>query len=338
MRLIISWQIRNSLFRAKAANNLIRDVPKTSPGLEPPGRLGLHRLGCFLSITEIRMSARSFSSLRRDEWDNFVLISGGSFLGSWAVLRARTLVGTVSIFEFFIRRESGDPQKIGQCAIAPARGNVIFLDRIHLKPDQRHLWDLCFKLIVQRFGAAVYYYGSHWNHEDRCELGAIPGFVTQIVSDKQFHIDLIDLHDWDGFPAYRRDISENVRRDYRKAQHTSARLETRFGLTALRDVFPLVTLRAEVMHKHRVRFSSFVDYFVHAVKLAIFGSNAFITTVRIKTKCYSAFFGIQSGSRLYYISGGTTKNRSGFGSYLLLTLIENWFVRHPNGKLVMGAV
>jgi PilZ domain len=288
--------------------------------------------------TELRMSERSFSSLGRDEWDNFVLTSGGSFLGCWAVLKARRLVGTVRLFEFFFDRESRPPQKVGQCAVAVALGKVTFLDRIHLKPAQRHLWDQCFKLIVQRFGANAYDYGSHWNHEVRSKLSTIPGFVTQTVLNKEFHLDLIDFQDWASFPAYRRGISENIRRDYRKAQITSARVETRFGLAALRDVFAIVTLRAQVMRKHKLRFSSLVDYFLHGVKLAVFGNNAFITTVRMKRRCYSAFFGIQLGSNLYYISGGTTKNRHGFGSYLFLTLIEDWFARHPDGKLVMGDV
>jgi len=282
------------------------------------------------------MSERSFPSLDRYQWDNFALISGGSFLGSWAVLRARRLVSNVKFFEFFLLRDSDELQKIGQCAISLARGKVIFLDRIHLKSEQKYLWDQCLKLIIQRFGVAIYDYGSHWNHENRCELGVIPDFVTQIVSDKQFHVDLIDFDDWDGFPAYRRDISENIRRDYKKAQNTSARVVTRFGLAALVDVFALVTMRSHVMRKHQVHFSRFIDYFVHAAKLAIFGRNAFITTVRIKRKCYSAFFGVQWGSHLYYVSGGTIKNRLGFGSYLFLTLIENWFLKHSDGKLVMG--
>jgi hypothetical protein len=287
-------------------------------------------------IAELRLLERSFSSLGRDEWDNFVLASGGSFLGCWAVVKARRLVGTVRLFEFFIDLESRAPQKVGQCAVAVAWGKVTFLDRIHLKPAQRHLWDQCFKLIVQRFGARAYHYGSHWNHEDRSRLGAIPGFLTQTMLDKQFHLDLIDFHDWAGFPAYRRGISENIRRDYRKARNTSARVETRFGLAALRDVFALVMLRGQVMHKNRVRFSSFVDYFLHGAKLAIFAKNGFITTVRMKKRCYSAFFGVQLGSNLYYLSGGTTKNRHGFGSYLFLTLIENWFAKHPSGKFIMG--
>jgi hypothetical protein len=283
---------------------------------------------------EVGISERSFSSLGRDEWDNFVLTSGGSFLGCWAVVKVRRLIGTVRLFEFFIDCESCEPQKVGQCAIAVARRKVTFLDRIHLKAAQRHLWDQCFKLIVQRFGAKTYRYGSHWNHEDRFELSAIPGFVTQTVLDQQFHLDLIDFRDWAGFPAYRRGISENIRRDYRKAQNTSARVETRFGLAALRDVFALVTLRAQVMHKNKLRF--FADYFLHGAKLAIFAKNGFITTVRMKGRCYSAFFGIQLGPNLYYVSGGTTKNRHGFGSYLFLTLIENWFAKYPDGKFVMG--
>ena len=283
--------------------------------------------------TKLRICARSFSSFARDEWDNFVLTSGGSFLGCWAVVKARRLVGTVKLFEFFIDRELRAPQKVGQCAVAVTRGKLTFLDRIHLRPAQRHLWDQCFKLMVQRFGAKTYHYGSHWNDEDRFDFTSVPHFV---VDEKIFHIDLIDFRDWADFRAYRRGVSENIRRDYKKAEHAAAIVTTRFGLAALRDLFALVAMRAHMMRRNKQHFSRVLDYFLHAAKLAVLGKSGFITTGRIKGRCYTAFFGAQVGSKRYYLSGGTRKNPLGVGSYLFLTLIEHWFSEHPTGKVLMG--
>jgi len=282
------------------------------------------------------MSERPFSSFGPDEWDNFVLASEGSFLGSWRVVNARRLLGPVRIFEFFADDESPSPTKVGQCAITAVRGKVTFLDRIHLRPGQRHLWERCFKLVVRRFGAATYLYGSSWNNEARIELGATQGFVAEPGPNAQFHIDLIDFRDWVTFPAYRRAVSENIRRDWKKAKQTSAVVETRCGLAALRDLRVLVALRTEVMRKNRQPSSPLVDYVRHAAKLAILGRNGFITMVRMSGRCYSVFFGTRFGSNLYYISGGTTNNGHGLGSYLLLTLIENWFATHSTGKFFVG--
>jgi hypothetical protein len=288
-----------------------------------------------LRLPELKISERAFASFKPREWDNFVLASGGSFLGSWGVLRARRLFDSVKLLEF--HADNGVvAQKVGQCAVIVRRGKVIFLDRICLKPTYEHLWGRCFRLVTQGFRAKTYHYGSHWNLEQRSEISALDGCAAEAMLDDQFHIDLIDFRDWTDFEAYFRSVSENVRRDYRKAKSTEARVETRRGLAALRDVFALVRLRAEVKRKNHVRSSFFADYFVHVAKLAVLRQSGFITTVRMDGICYSAFFGIEFGPNLYYISGGTTNNRYGFGSYLFLTLIQNWFAEHPDGKFVMG--
>jgi hypothetical protein len=283
------------------------------------------------------MLERSFSSFCRDEWDNFVQASEGSFLGSWTVVNARRLVGHVQLFEFFADYGLTAPLKVGQCAVMVAGRKVNFLDRIHLKSAQRHLWYQCFKLVIERFGGKAYHYGSRWNYEDLSEIDNIPEFVRKPILDGQFYVDLIDFHDWTNFRAYSRAVSENIRRDYRKAARSSASVETRSGFAAFRDLFALITLRGEMMRKNKEPFSYFGDYVLHAAKLALFGRNGIITTVRINRRCYSAFFGIQFGSSVYYISGGTRKNAHGCGSRLFLTLIERMFANHPAGKLFMGS-
>jgi len=289
-----------------------------------------------LRTPELKALERSFASFGPKEWDNFVLSSGGSFLGSWALIKARRLVANIKLLEFHADYGLPTSRKVGQCALVVNGRRVTFLDRICLRPTYEHFWGQCFRLVTQQFRAKTYHYGSHWNQESRFEISAIDGCDVETILDNQFHIDLIDLWDWPNFEAYLRSVSENVRRDHRKAKNTDVRMETKRGLAALREVFALVRLRAEVMRKNGLRSWFLRDYFIHVAKLAVFGQSGFITTARMNGKCYSAFFGIEFGHNLYYISGGTTNNRHGFGSYLFLTLIEKCFAEHPSGKFVMG--
>jgi Acetyltransferase (GNAT) domain len=159
--------------------------------------------------------------------------------------------------------------------------------------------------------------------------------VHEPVVEPQFHIDLIDCSDWPDFATYRRTISENIRRDYRKAQQTSARVETRQG-AAFRDIIALAKLRRYVMRKNGVAFSLFPDLFEHAAKLLVLGQEGFISTGRVDGKCLAAFIGTEFGGSLFYHAGGTRDNRLGVGSHLFLTLIEHWFAAHPNGRILIG--
>jgi hypothetical protein len=66
------------------------------------------------------------------------------------------------------------------------------------------------------------------------------------------------------------------------------------------------------------------------------GDSAFIATARASGRPEAVFFGVEFGDRICYVSGGTRDRSEGFGSYLFLTLIEQWFARHPRGALHLG--
>ncbi len=61
------------------------------------------------------VAERSFSSLRGEEWDDFAVASGGSFLGSWRVINARRLLGRVKLFDFLLPDGTDVRRKVGQC-------------------------------------------------------------------------------------------------------------------------------------------------------------------------------------------------------------------------------
>jgi hypothetical protein len=285
------------------------------------------------SVSKLTVAERSFSSLRQEEWDDFAVASGGSFLGSWRVINARRLLGRVKLFDFLLPDGARGPRKVGQCAVQVRNGKVTFLDKIQLAAAQQHLSRRCLDLVVRQFGGVAYAYGSQWNDEDGFDLGGIQQFD---IGSRTFHLDLIDCGRWADFAAYRRGVSENIRRDYKKAKDAGTVVKTSVGLAAMCDLFALVAMRGHMMRRNKRRFSHVFDYFLHAAKLLVLGQRGFIITGKIKGRCYAAFFGAEVGDRLYYISGGTRNSRLGVGSYLFLTLIERWFSKYPTGKLLMG--
>jgi hypothetical protein len=288
------------------------------------------------SYSELKLEEKPFSSVRPGEWDDFVLSTGGSFLGAWKIVRARRLAGRVRLFEFFAENGSSRPPKIAQVALLTRRSNVVFLDRIHLSPANRNLRALCFQKIVQRFGAGTYRYGSQWNCEEPFEWPAIPGFAIEPVRNKRFQINLVDLKDWGDFHSYFRNVSENIRRDYKKGRSASAEIRTGSFIGAFRDLFALSALRGYALRKDNKSAFFLEDCAVHALKLLVLGKDGIISTVRSKGKCYSAFFGTQFGDSLFYNAGGTLKNSQGLGSLLFVSLIEKWFAEHPNGRIFLG--
>lgn len=282
---------------------------------------------------ELMLAKRSFSSLRQEGWDDFAVVSGGSFLGSWRVINARRFLGRVKLFDFLLRDGAAAPRKIGQCAVQLGRGKVTFLDKIQLAPAHQHLSRRCLDLVVRQFGIVAYVYGSQWNDEDGFDLGGIQEFE---IGSRTFHLDLVDCARWADFEAYRRGVSENIRRDYKKAKEAATVVKMSVGLLAMRDLFALVSMRGHMMRRNKHSFSYALDYLLHAAKLLVLGPGGFIMTAKTNGRCHAAFFGAELGDRLYYISGGTRSSRLGVGSYLFLSLIERLFSKHPTGKLLMG--
>jgi hypothetical protein len=271
----------------------------------------------------VALRERAAGAIAPEAWDAFVSASGGSFLGCWRVIRAHRLRQRVRFFDLVAPAPHAPAVKIGQCAVAVGRGRVRFLDRLHLAPGHDRLWMRCWQLVVERCGPGTYEYGSAWNHEDRRPLAGEP-----------FQIDRVHFSAWTDFAAYRRAVSENIRRDHRKAAATSPTVVTRYGLDAVRDLGGLTRLRRRMMRRNQQRFVDVADYARHALKLACLGPNGFIATVRTGDRCRAAFFGARLGGNVYHLSGGTEEN--GYGSYLFLTLLERWFAERPDGNLYLG--
>ena len=285
---------------------------------------------------DVKMLEHSPHAVDASEWDAFVRRCDGSFLGAWHLIRTHRFLNRIRVFEFRVT-EDGETRKIGQCAVAMAGRRVRFMDRLHLLGAWADQWDQCVQLLVEQCGAGVYEYGSLWNSESRrLPDGPVGRWTSQTLPGKPFLVDRVDFARCPTFDQYRAGVSENIRRDYRKAVAASAIVETREGWAALRDVITLVRLRGEVMRRNQEPFSFTADLARHVLKILCMGPSAFIATVRAEGRRPAAFFGVRFGGDIYYLAGGTEKTSNGYGSYLFLTLIEKWFAAHPDGRLFLG--
>ena len=269
------------------------------------------------------------------DWDRFVIASGGSFLGSFKVIRAERLLRRVRVFELQVASPTG-AQTIGRCAVAVSGGRVRFLDRLHLLPAHEDRWAEALGQVLAWCGAESCVYGSAWNHERRCPAAAHILPESRLV-DRPLRVDTVAFGEWRDFEAYRRGVSENIRRDYKKAAAERPVVVMRQGLAACRDVARLVRLRGQVLRRNGERFSGALDGPRHLLKLLCMGDDAFIATVEALGHRQAAFFGVRFGEGIYYLGGGTEDRSHGFGSYLFLTLIERWFAEHPLGRLYLGS-
>lgn len=277
---------------------------------------------------------QSFKAVTPAEWDAFVQQCGASFLCSWKVVSAARLRRRVRLFELHVPSSMGATRKVGQCALSIGKGRVKFLDRLQLLPSHDHLWERGVHLVVERCGPATYEYGSLWNQEERRLLTA-PRTAT--IKDDVFQIDRIDFAGWPDFAAYRRAVSENIRRDYKKAAAASAAIVCKSGTAALGELSSFVRLRGETMRRQREPHSAAADFGRHMLKLLCLGTDAFVATVRTPGGCHAAFFGAQFGDSFYYLGGGTEDRCQGYGSFLFLTLLERWFAERPRGVLYLGS-
>ena len=152
---------------------------------------------------------------------------------------------------------------------------------------------------MTRCGAATYAYGSPWNHEARCLASAAAAWPEGKLVEGGLRLDCVDFAAWPDFAAYRRAVSENIRRDYKKAAAASPTVVTRRGAAAYRDVPGLVALRRQVMIRKGESFSGMFDTPKHALKLLCLRDDAFISTIEADGVRQAAFFGVRFGNRIY---------------------------------------
>ena len=239
---------------------------------------------------------------------------------------------------FFGYHADGRSEKVGQCGIAIAGARRFFLDSLVMKPGWSALWRDSFAAAVEKAGPGHYRYGSKWTIETDypAKVLAVPGIVPLLIGGE--YLDVIDCCQWDSFDAYLLAVSSNVRRNVAQIEKLSdpVSVEHCYGLAVLPVIHHLSALRRTALARYGRRTNMVREYIGHVLKALLFRRYARAALVRYRGMVLAMFFGTGFGSTLHYNSGATRRDVNGFGPFLFVHVIRDWFARHPDGRIVLG--
>ncbi len=271
-------------------------------------------------------------------WDQFAIACGASFLGSYG---AAVLIMGVDLRYFHVRHfeiRSGD-RKVGQAAIGIRGARRQFLDGVQLLPAFQNLLSEALSALLAELGEGSYQYGSSWSVEPPREgaIAAIDGVRIRTV--EPVVLQGIDFRRWPSFDDYLRQVSQNARRNAKRARMTVPPLRLRVRRRAATSLDSIALARLHygvVRRKHLGRSFTRVLSGVLIRSLAM-RRHAISATVAGESGVLSAYFAVRFGPDTFYIRGGSRERNDGAGWYLLLEMIRDAYERSDgDGRFFMG--
>ncbi|PHK96312.1 hypothetical protein CR162_02935 [Pseudoroseomonas rhizosphaerae] len=276
------------------------------------------------------------------EWDCFAQRCGASFrcahkaLALWQL--DHHLPYRLRLLEIHALR-GGERRKVGQCAVGIGLRQRVFADSLQLLPEERGLWPQAMQAVLGRLGPGEYRYGSQWSLEAprEAELADIPGISVTAVEPITVHA--VPFREWGSWEDYLRGLSNNARRNARRAQEQFADLsvETRRGWETLRRWGALQGLKSMLAERKQLDFRLPRQFLRFAMRLVAMRENNFIAVARGGGQDMAAFAGIDFGPNTYFLDSGARDTRNGTAWHLMLAMLRRAYGRAPEGHFVMGA-
>ncbi|MFC3125729.1 hypothetical protein ACFOD4_11690 [Pseudoroseomonas globiformis] len=288
-----------------------------------------------------RLEVRPFTG-SPTQWNTFAKQCGASFRCAWRALalwqldhhllhRMRRLDIGQSV--------GGEWVKVGQCAVGIGRKHRVFADSLQLLPEHGHCWTIAMEAVLLHLGPGDYHYGSQWNMEvpRQDALRDIAGLKVSGV--EAITLDVVDFRQWPDWPAYLRNVSNNAKRNARRATDSfpGMGMELRQGLSALRSGRALWSLRARMARRKKIDLSGARTLLRYALRMLALDREAFTAILSVAGQPMAGFSGIDFGGRTYFLEGGSSDTNNGTNWHLLLAMLQRAFDRHPQGCLIMGA-
>jgi hypothetical protein len=232
--------------------------------------------------------------------------------------------------------------KIGQCTIAIGHTQRVFVDGLQLLPAYQAFWELAMAALLASLGPGRYRYGSRWNIEPSRELDLqnLSGVNVELIED--LIVQAIDFTCWKSWNDYFRQISNNARRNAKRAstQHPTPTVQIRCGLLTILDVLAITSLHRNTLLRKNIKEASFEVLLSRFLFRFITKHKYSITAVaRAGGRTLAAFFGIEFGQNTYYWTGGSRADNRGVAWHLMLETIRHAYNRtHGSGKFLMGTV
>ena len=184
------------------------------------------------------------------DWDDFAARCGASPYCARNYLRIYGLLYGLHLFEF-VQHQDGVQTKIGQCAVVGGRRARRFCDGVQLLPGFDHYWNNAVAAVLQMVGPGRYHYGSGWRLETprEKELDGLTGVSIDHI--QRVVVEAVDFSRWASWEEYSRSISNNARRNAKRAinMHSDVTLVFRRGLWTMVSVPCLTWLRRLMLRR-----------------------------------------------------------------------------------------
>jgi hypothetical protein len=277
------------------------------------------------------------------DWDRDATRSGASMRSAHSHLvrlgMRFFLRGSARTFRIHLVND-GRPTPIGHYTILLRRGVKRFYDGLNLFPEYRDRWMQAMTEALRDAGEGCYEYGWQWNPEPPrdVQLASIPG--VKVISSQPILVQGVDFSHWPRWESYYRAVSENARRNAKRAQklHRDLALNVITGIATLGQVPCLVAMRAAMYRRKGLRFNSHRMFMGSVAGTLVCPSQAIIALAVGGGRVLAIQRNVEFGDVHYFIDGAASARPDGGAWFLQLGLLRRAYQKTPNGKYLMGYV
>ena len=291
----------------------------------------------------MRVTQSSKARVDRQAWNEFAQQCSASFRCSYDALalwqRSCQMMSRLRLLEI----HAADLEcKIGQCAVAVGIGHIALIDGLQLLPEYAWLWEAAVSAVLEELGPGRYSYGSQWNLEPRREdrIACLPNVHVEQVTPVV--LQAVDFERWDSWDSYFHQVSDNARRNARRARklYPDLSIRVRASWATVLDVPEVVRLHVRMMRRKGIKTSVPATVLRLLLRLIYLGRHAVSAAIVSPSHgTLAVFSGVEFGINSYYLTGGSRAENGGAAWCLLLAILRRTHERTGGkGKFLMGCV
>lgn len=191
--------------------------------------------------------------------------------------------------------------------------------------------------VLAALGTGEYCYGWELSLEPPRgdQITALPGVEAELV--EPLIVQYVDFSGWPDWDQYWRSVSENSRRNYKKAVANLPGLTiTRYsGLSLFAAAPRLAQLRRQSLSRKDKKTAIAGDL----LRILLRGlRGGYIQLVADGETAYAALSAEAFAGKTYYFEGGTVQDNKGAGWYLLLEALKHVYGADRTARFIMGNV
>lgn len=289
-----------------------------------------------VSVAKVRLG-----QFDRQEWDRNARRCGASMRSAYAhlhSLRFKFLFrGLPRLYHVYLDVD-GRKTQIGQCTLIVRRDTRVFYDGLNLYPEYSDLWAAAMAAVLADAGPGTYEYGWQWVPEPArdAELETIAGL--NVIHSRPILVQGVDFANWPDWDAYYRDISENIRRNVKKAEklHGDLAFHLVTGLASLGQVPALVAMRSAMYRRKGLPFHPIRIFAGYVGSILACPDQAMIGRVTGGGRTLAIQNNVEFADLHYYLDGAAANETEGGAWFLQLSMLRRAYERTPTGKFLLG--